>query len=381
MTTPLYLLHQSPKGKPEHAHAGLWFDRYFNAYQIKGKDWLVPKPENGNDPKRDWINTVKGPAGEQSQLQQFTDRQTALVRHRNGRSERYRADWHFVTGMGNPHPVENGFSWHPTLGVPYLAGSAVKGLVRAWVEGNDEGLPEVEQKARLKRWFGTESKGEVAEQAGGLVFFDAIPDERPFLVCDIMTPHMGDWYSDGEKGDPKNSKAIPADWHEPVPIPFLAVKNIRLVFSIAPRLPQLADELDAVFAALTNALEWLGAGAKTATGYGYMTLDAAFSHDQAEAAKQKARQQAEQQRLAILSPIEQELEIFLKPIQPQEHDTRLLQELEKGRWQGEDIKVVAQQIKALMEHAGKWLPDFAGENKQKLKLKERSQKVLKYLQD
>lgn len=95
---------------------------------------------------------------------------------------------------------------------------------------------------------------------------------------------------------------------------------------------------------------------------------------------QLAQQQAEQQRLANLSPIEQELEAFLKPIQSQEHDTRLLQELEKGRWQAEDTKIVAQKVQALMEAAGKWMPDFAGTNDKKLKLKERSQKVLKYLQ-
>lgn len=97
-------------------------------------------------------------------------------------------------------------------------------------------------------------------------------------------------------------------------------------------------------------------------------------------AEQLQAQQNEAQRLASLSPIEQEIEAFLKPIQVAEHDTRLLQELEKGRWQNEDAKIVAQKIKTLMEQAGKWLPDFAGDNKQKVKLKQRSQTVLKYLQ-
>lgn len=97
-------------------------------------------------------------------------------------------------------------------------------------------------------------------------------------------------------------------------------------------------------------------------------------------AEQLQKQQAEQQRLANLSPIDQELEAFLKPIQASEHDTRLLQELEKGRWQAEEAIIVAQKVQALMLAAGKWLPDFAGDNKQKVKLKERSQKVLKYLQ-
>jgi CRISPR-associated protein Csm5 len=93
----------------------------------------------------------------------------------------------------------------------------------------------------------------------------------------------------------------------------------------------------------------------------------------------RLKQEADQQRIARLSPIDQEIEIFLKPIQAPEHDTRLLQELEKGRWVGADAKVVAHKVKALMEQAGKWMPDFAGDNKQKVKLKERSQKVLKYL--
>ncbi len=101
--------------------------------------------------------------------------------------------------------------------------------------------------------------------------------------------------------------------------------------------------------------------------------------EQQQAEELRLKQEAEQQRLASLSPIDQEIENFLKPIQPQEHDTRLLQELEKGRWQATDAKVVAQKVKALMEQAGKWMPDFTGDNKQKVKLKERSQKVLKYL--
>ncbi|MBL1266001.1 RAMP superfamily CRISPR-associated protein [Methylomicrobium sp. RS1] len=102
-----------------------------------------------------------------------------------------------------------------------------------------------------------------------------------------------------------------------------------------------------------------------------------------QAAAQAAEQArlAEQQRLAQLSPIELEFETLLKSLPPAEHDTALLRELENGRWQGEDAKIVAQKIKALMEQARKWMPDFAGDNKQKVKLKQRSQKVCQYLQD
>ncbi len=40
----------------------------------------------------------------------------------------------FVTGMGNPHPVENGFSFLSPYGVPYLPGASIKGVVRRAAE-------------------------------------------------------------------------------------------------------------------------------------------------------------------------------------------------------------------------------------------------------
>jgi CRISPR-associated protein Cmr6 len=303
MTAPLYQDAGIPDKKPDNAHAGLWFDRFFNRYQ---SDWTLAA-----EAKSEWIKQVRGPVGEQTQLEHFVKRQTALVSQLNGRSQRYITDWHFVTGMGNSHPVENGFSWHPTLAVPYLAGSAVKGLVRAWVELNDEALNPIDKNARLKSWFGTEKKGDVAEQAGDFIFFDAIPDKCPRLLCDIMTPHMGDWYAKGDKGDADNTKALPADWHEPVPVTFLAVKDAQLIFSIAPRKAEQSGQLDAIFSALSQALEWLGAGAKTAAGYGYMTIDSDFAEEQVKA----EQEQAEQKRRNSLSLQQQEIDGLRKNLQ------------------------------------------------------------------
>ncbi|MGR8932072.1 MAG: type III-B CRISPR module RAMP protein Cmr6 [Gammaproteobacteria bacterium] len=287
--TPIYDGHNAPEdiSKQEYVHCGLWFDRFFHHYQRNGQHWSLAKTAVKFEPKHDWIEQVAGKRGDPKQLQQFADRQQALTHHLGGRSERFVADWHFVTGMGNPHPVENGLSWHHTLGVPYLNGAAVKGLVRAWVEINDDRLDDAQKQARLKRWFGTESKDKVPEQAGGFLFFDALPDQAVELVCDIMTPHMGKWYSDGDKADVNKPDTIPADWHEPVPVPFLVSKNTRLLFSIAPRIPEFAEELDEVFKVLTLALEWLGAGAKTATGYGYFSFDEAYAREQEEIAKQQ----------------------------------------------------------------------------------------------
>ena len=290
MVAPLYNSGiDIPLKKPEEAHSGLWFDRFFNRYEA---NWTFRKEGAASDTpaKAEWIKSMSGPVGQTDQLADFIKRQYSLVKHLQGSSQRYKTDWHFVTGMGNSHPVENGFSWHPTLGVPYIAGSAVKGLVRAWVELNEDKLADPDRAARLKSWFGTETKEEVAEQTGDFIFFDAIPEQRPSLIADIMTPHMGDWYSDGAKGNPNNPKAVPADWHEPIPVTFLAVKHAQFIFSIAPRKVYLDAsqkthqdaQLSAVFEALEQALEWLGAGAKTGAGYGYMTQNGDYAKEMDE---------------------------------------------------------------------------------------------------
>ena len=101
--------------------------------------------------KKNMIESVIDPSGSQPKLEQFQNRQLALVNHLNGQSQCFTTDWHFVTGMGNPHPVENGFSWHQTLSVPYLMGSTVKGLVRAWVEMNEDELSEDKKNKVVKK--------------------------------------------------------------------------------------------------------------------------------------------------------------------------------------------------------------------------------------
>ena len=96
---------------------------------------------------------------------------------------------------------------------------------------------------------------------GELVFFDALPTEPPTLAADVMTPHYQEWY---QEGPPE----VPADWHSPNPIPFLVLESgAEFQFGIAPR-AGAEVELDRVEIWLKEALEWLGAGAKTAVGYG-----------------------------------------------------------------------------------------------------------------
>jgi CRISPR-associated protein Cmr6 len=265
---PLYKLGKDVEPK-DRAHRGLWYDKFCNRWD---EQWTLGAE------KKEWIKTVAGPCGDEVRL-----KQAALQRQRMLSTVFHMAEpilmeitGPFVTGLGQQHPVENGFLWHHTLGVPYLPGSSVKGLVRGWVEGGWEDLPESQRRERLLDWFGSDAKQPQDRakpaRAGRFILFDAIPVSPVRLACDIMTPHMGAWYSDGaiRAGE---SDTIPADWHDPTPIPFLVVEKATFAFAIAPRKAEYASELGAVNDILVKALTELGAGAKTAVGYGRMTAD------------------------------------------------------------------------------------------------------------
>jgi CRISPR-associated protein Cmr6 len=284
VSLPLYRHDPEPTLATE-GNRGLWYNRFFNRYAA---DWTIP--DTG---KTQWVSENAGIIGPREVLQTQALRQLALITALGGHGTVFETDWHFATGLGLPHPVENGLTWHHTLGVPYLAGSGVKGLVRAWVEVWDESLNAEERKRRLIDWFGT------TEQAGRFRFFDALPVEPVTLAADVMTPHMGKWYEEGGKiGEPCQEpyRRIPADWHAPVPVPFLVAQKAKLLVGIAPRRPEFAGELPQVFAALKQALDWLGAGAKTAAGYGRMVENSSAAADLREKAEQAKEREGDRGR-------------------------------------------------------------------------------------
>lgn len=279
MMRPLYRGTGTPQKKPN-ANKGLWFERFFNQYDV---DCILKEPTK-NEPdvgKLHWIKTVtSGQCGNKEALEQACDRQRLLCGQLGGDFKAFKTTWHFATGLGNTHPVENGFLWHPTLGTPYLSGASIKGMVRAWIE-NWSDLEDSEQRKIGLLLFGSDKKKPTDQlsdnQAGSFIFFDALPVEPALLSADIMTPHMKHWYAKGDTlldlNDPSAADIIPADWHNPTPIPFLAVEKASFLFSIAPRVEAARADLDTIMEILELALRYMGAGAKTATGYGFFEAD------------------------------------------------------------------------------------------------------------
>lgn len=281
---------QKPAGD---GNAGLWYDKFFNGWNERFDS--VP-----DESKYTWVKAAAHLCGNPHVLSEHSDRLRQWVSMLQGHVLAFKTDGRFVTGLGREHPVENGFAWHHTLGTPYLPGSSVKGLLRAWAreQGTDNDI---------ERIFGPQNRK--APAVGSVIFFDALPTRPVQLDADVMTPHYGLYYQDHDANTP------PADWHNPVPIPFLAVADAQpFVFAFAPRRPHHPkDTQDCATVAncLGDALTWLGAGAKTAVGYGRFTLDSKATET---AAKQQHDTQRQRDhavelaaRLAHLGPLAQEL--------------------------------------------------------------------------
>lgn len=281
MPLPLYKGLNAPRKPDTGAHMGLWFERYFSAYST---DFEVD--ENA---RKDWLRDCQRKEhGNKARLTAKAVQVRQLAQSFGGDARVYRCAGRFVTGTGNAHPLENGFTWHPTLGMPYLPGSAVKGLVRAVVETALDESPE-EKACVLRLWFGTEEKGDVAEQAGAFIFLDALPVAPCELKAEVLTPHMGKWYEKGQK-DPLAADTMPGDWHSPVPVLWLAASNLCLQFAVMPRPGIQQACLEDLWQALEYGLQNLGAGAKTAIGYGLFSMDS--QEDDAVARKVQSRQEA-----------------------------------------------------------------------------------------
>lgn len=253
-------------GTPPNGHAGLWYEKYCNKWH--GDLGEPPPPPNGlkwslkatkkTSPKVDWVNTVTGtgylsPQGKDLLAEHHT-RLEALCNGSNALQLHFKTTSRLVIGIGQDHPIENGFLWHSTLGVPYIPGNSIKGMLRNWMLA-------WEGRAVATSWFES-----VAEKGvGELIFLDALPLDVPKLEADVITPHYGPYYRDPTGDTP------PADWHSPVPTPFLTVAaGTKFAVRVIQRRTKAGAEFDleTIRQPLTDAFDFLGIGAKTAVGYG-----------------------------------------------------------------------------------------------------------------
>ncbi len=214
-------------------------------------------------------------------------------------------NWRMVIGLGTAHPQETSMTLHHIYGIPYIPGSAIKGVTRHWfilktfdelgitefaqisclekmLENSDDEDSKISKEAFKKKFitkkivpsdtlydFFTERKDMIGlyrdifgtqGNAGKVQFFDAYPVGEIKLKLDIMNPHYPEYYSGSEP---------PTDSQDPNPIKFLTVENTEFKFHIASKNPELLKKAKNY---LIESLKEHGIGAKTAIGYGYFGI-------------------------------------------------------------------------------------------------------------
>ncbi len=331
------------------SHSGLWFERFYDYHIFDHQGILIhDEKERKNakiEEKKEFFkgfNSKKGTrqCGNLQALESHAQRQAKLCKAQQGKTAIYKNDWLMAVGLGNSHPLENGLLWHPTLGVPYFQGSTVKGLAKALMEkwGADPkvikkwfgSVNAVSKKVYFEETFGTPLTEELQKQldeqsVGDFIFLDAIPVEPVMLKQSIMTLHYGDWYQKGDE-KPTDKDVQPGDWHSPIPVGFLAVEKAVMQFGVIPRLGAKVtdDELEQVNNVIALALEHLGIGAKTATGYGRMLKDAQVEQAIEQANIEQAVQAEIEQAILNLSENQQLIYLFKTE----------LNKLPENQWQG-----------------------------------------------
>jgi len=186
---------------------GLLFDKFASAWRYHdGKPEFDEgdkrKHEQADHEKRGhWLREMAKDVGANQHLTEVSQRQQSLVNAMGGKILLWKNTSRFVTGLGREHPLENGFAWHHTLGVPYLPGSSLKGVLRAWYRENgpwDEVKQRWQENSTIRTLFGSHEKDENGHEygVGRFVLLDMIPSEQPKLAVDIMTPHYGRYYQD-----------------------------------------------------------------------------------------------------------------------------------------------------------------------------------------
>ncbi|AUW94343.1 type III-B CRISPR module RAMP protein Cmr6 [Sulfobacillus thermotolerans] len=308
---------------------GLWHEKFYD-------EWKQDSSGIKHDAlsKVKWIHEIVQKKDESANTRQLAkewhERLISLVNSAQGTFWIFESTAPFVTGLGQGHPIENGFAWHPLLGMPYIPGSSLKGMLKAWPTWSGDAAEELEQALQH------------------VIIFDALPILPVRLQGEVMTPHYGPYYQ-GNK--------VPGDYHNPIPIPFLAVApGQKFVIAAIGG----AEQLKVIEGYLEQSLEIMGIGAKTSNGFGRFKRHKALETDWRQAQELKRMEAQKAQRLAALAPWEREMvedgydtdpEIFMNAI-----TTKWLDRLDEPTLSAEERSQVAERLERwyLAYRADQW---------------------------
>jgi len=235
---------------------GLILDKYIPIEVFEKSD------DKKNEGKGNWFKKLDTASHIDPRLAEH-----AYLRWRNttqaANAQRFSAitDWRIVVGLGGETVLETDLTLHHLYGIPYIPGSALKGLTRAYATSEEEeghlSKKIDEDDKTIQRVFGSQ------ERAGTVIFFDAMPVNGKFAVdLDIMNAHYPEYYGQNK---------LPTNDQNPNPVTFLTIADTVFMFALAARRSEDQQDVAQAKTWLKKALAKYGVGGKTSAGYGYFT--------------------------------------------------------------------------------------------------------------
>lgn len=185
-----------------------------------------------------------------------------------------RPQWRLVVGLGEETPSEVGLRLHATYGAPVLPGTALKGVARSYARRQQP----ADYADYGRAAFGDEvdRPSSTKATAGHVMVLDALPElgssgAPDGIAVDVLNPHVADYYA-------SRGASPPAEYQQPIPVHFFAVTSavsFRIYLLARGEDPDIGElAVDQTAQWLSAALEEYGVGAKTAAGYGYLSVRA-----------------------------------------------------------------------------------------------------------
>lgn len=248
----------------------------------------VKNLDDKNESKRDLYSAMPCAASSAQALYEhaFTLRHNALSA--SAMPKLFRTTQPLAAGLGNSNVIEAGLALNHIYGVPYLPGSAIKGITAHYcsetfgAEDPDYRGPDDEDPLKPAGKIYEALFGKIApekeQEAGLLRFYDAwiTPESvKNAFVVDVTTPHYG------------------SDFIDPIPINFLTVQGEFEIFIGSSNSKFDKKWFEFAFSLTEAALSNYGIGGKIRSGYGKMERILSQEEKKARARDEERKQNIE----------------------------------------------------------------------------------------
>lgn len=319
------------------SNAGLWLDKFIAGQNRRGEAAAESSADKFKHRLIEETTKIETP----DVYKFFFDRWQDSLDEAGAKFRSLEIDGRMIVGLGAESVLETSIALHRTYGVPFISGSALKGLAASYAHKHLGDHWKRETGEAHKFAFGSQ------DAAGFLTFHDALllPQIKYALHADVMTVHHGEYYAD------KN--VAPADWDNPVPIPFLSATG-KYLAAISSDVSGADEWIEFVWLILEKALRKEGIGAKTSSGYGRAKL--AELRDSEKTAKMRerdaVREQATRDKKLRKDKQAEQQEAERKRLQHEEYQIQVATQQEAGNLRRQEtaekeIKKLFGQINAI----------------------------------